>query len=417
MPPKKNNRKAKKQAARKSDDLMEVTRLLKQLNQPKSQVTDLGRMLLSGGNAAAGLFGFPKIFGKGDYTMTNTMWNASQQVPMMHSSKETMTLRHREYIGDVVMNGPTFVQTTYPINPGLATTFPYLSSVAECFQEYRFKGLVFEYKSTSATALTSGTNTAMGSIMLAASYRADAPAFINKQQLLNEMWSVDIVPSACGVLPIECAPAENPLSKQYVRTAGIVSGDVKMYDLATVTVATQGGQSGQSNIVGELWASYEIELSKPQLAATIAPTQVPTSVFVTATWRNALPFANMAPIAGNTLYGVSVSGGNTINFNANVPLGIYSVTINIFGATNATIAVPAVTFTGSVRLANPISIPAVPITPGGAFGVSSQLFYQTYYIYVGGAGTVVANGAGVYPTGSGLSTVWVTPCGATNIYS
>jgi hypothetical protein len=416
MPPKKTKRSKAPKQNTKTNELQEVTRLLKLMNKPKNEVTDLGRALLGGGNALSGLFGFPKIFGKGDYTMSNTMWNASSQVPVMHSSSESMTLRHREYIGDVVMSGPTFTQTAYPINPGLAATFPYLSSVAECFQQYRFKGLVFEFKSTSAAAITSGTNTAMGSIMLAAQYRADALPFINKQQVLNEMWSVDIAPSSCGMLPIECSPEENTLSKQYVRTGGIAGGDVKMYDLATVYVATQGGQVGQSNIVGELWVTYEIELSKPCLASQISPTESPNAVFVTAATTNALPFNGMVPYAANTLLGITVTGGNTINFSATMAPGFYSITMYSFGTVAATLAFPAVTFTGSIRLANPSAIPAVATTPGGSTGVSGTQFYQTYYLFVGGAGTVTFGNTGVYP-GSTLNTfLWISPFGANGIY-
>lgn len=270
MPPKrKQTRKATKANKNKQSsnrDLAEVTRLLRNLNTPKNQVTDLGRMLLSGGNTVSSMFGFPKIFGSGDYTMQNTCWNASSQVPIMHSANESVVIKHREYIADISMAGAPFTLQTFNINPGLSASFPYLSAIASNFQQYRFKGLVFEFKTTSATALVSGTNTAMGSVMLAVQYRSDAPNFATKTQLLNEMWSVDTVPSTNVVLPVECAPAETVLTHQYIRTGGVGTGDIKMFDLGLLSVATQGGQSGQNNIVGELWVSYDVELFKPQLS-------------------------------------------------------------------------------------------------------------------------------------------------------
>lgn len=317
MPPKrktksKSSKKKISQNKTSSSELTKITQMLQNLNKPQNQVTDLGRMLLKGGNLASSMFGFPKIFGSGEYSMSNTCWSATSQVPIMHSSNESVRIKHREYIADISMAGAPFAIAQYSINPGIATTFPYLSAVANNFQEYSFKGLVFEFKTTSATALVSGTNTAMGSVMLAAQYRADASAFINKTQLLNEMWSVDTVPSQNVVLPIECAPAETVLTKQYVRS-GTVTGDIKLYDLATLSVATFGGQSGQTNVVGELWVSYDVELAKPQLSSIASASSGQTAFYgVAATWTTTNLFGAMTASANSTIALNLLS--NTITF-------------------------------------------------------------------------------------------------------
>ncbi len=206
------------------------------------------------------------VFGMGAYKLrqNSVMDSISQQVPFMHSASESVVFRHREYIADV-SSSTSFSVVTYAVNPGLAATFPYLSAIAQNFQEYEFRGLVFEFKSLSADALNS-TNTALGSIALAVQYRADASAFIDKQQLLNEMWAVDGKPSIDILLPVECAPVENPLKMQYVRGAAVPSGqDTKLYDLAKLSVASYGSQAVA--VVGELWATYEVVLRKPQLSS------------------------------------------------------------------------------------------------------------------------------------------------------
>jgi hypothetical protein len=315
MPPKRRIKRAKSAPKQNknnvsSAELTQITKMLKNMNQPQSQVTDLGRMLLKGGNMASSMFGFPKIFGSGSYAMTNTLWNASQQVPIMHSSNESVRIKHREYIADVSMVGPNYTAVTYAVNPGLSTAFPYLSAVAANFQEYSFKGLVYEFKTTSATSLTTGTNTAMGSVMLAAQYRADAPSFTSKTQLLNEMWSVDTVPSSSIVLPVECAPAETVLPMQYVRT-GSVTGDIKLFDLATITVATQGGQSGQNNVVGELWVSYDVELRKPQVSSLSGGATGSVFEAIGNTWTTASLFNSFLPAASSTL-NVTLSGNSIV---------------------------------------------------------------------------------------------------------
>jgi len=262
-----------KGTAKGGTSLGEITNMMAKLSTPKSQTTDLGRMLLHGGNMLGGLVGLPKIFGSGSYALEqNSLWNAGQQVPSMHSENETITLRHREYIADVSIAGVVYASTVYAINPGLPATFPFLSTIAQNFQEYSFKGLVFEYKSTSADSLATGTNTAMGSVLLAVQYRADAPTLSSKTALLNEMWSADSKPSNDALMPVECAPDENPFKIQYVRGAGAIAGDIKMYDIGNLTVATAGGQAGQTNVVGELWASYEVQLRKPQIYQNIGQT-------------------------------------------------------------------------------------------------------------------------------------------------
>lgn len=55
----------------------------------------------------------------------------------------------------------TFNYSTWQLNPGQKSLFPWLAGIASNFESYKFHGLVFEYKSMSADALNS-TNTALG---------------------------------------------------------------------------------------------------------------------------------------------------------------------------------------------------------------------------------------------------------------
>jgi len=392
MPPKQQQRRAKKTkvASSHAAELARITKQLAALNKPKNQVTDLGRVLLNGGNAVSSMFGFPKVFGSGSYTMKNSLWDANAQVPVMHSSNESVRFKHREYIGDVAMAGPAYTSRTYNVNPGLPQTFPYLSSIASCFQEYSFKGLVFEYKTTSATALASGTNTAMGSVMLAAQYRSDAAPFVGKQALLNEMWSVDTVPSQNVILPIECAPEESVMDKQYIRQ-GPVTGDIKMFDLCSVTIATQGGQTGQTNVIGELWVSYDVELKKPELSAAIggggfdlflsSSTAVPSN-----------PLAGMLPSVNNTIGGIIT--GNTYAFPQGAG-GYYSLYL-IFAGGSVAMSIPPTSY-NNCRLAA-----SIPATAPGNNATGTQGALQLI-VYISNASNVIASivfGSGTFPTGS-----------------
>jgi hypothetical protein len=232
-------------------------------------VGGLATRSLAGAYAGAQVAGqFSKVLGLGAYRMQKnslmTTGRTSSQVPVMHSARDGVRIRHREFIGDI-SSSSTFNNTTYVVNPGIAATFPWLAAIAQNFEEYKFEGLVFEFKSTSADALNS-TNTALGTVIAAAEYNSAATAYINKQQMENSMWAVSTKPSCDMMIPIECAPNQNPMSSQYVRVGDVPSGqDIRMYDLCNVQIATVGSQA--TAVVGELWASYDIVLYKPQMSS------------------------------------------------------------------------------------------------------------------------------------------------------
>lgn len=223
----------------------------------KREQTTLGSIGEFAGNTVS------KIFGLGAYSIRqNSLYDShtQSQVPFMHSTDESITLKHREYITDI-SSTTTFTATSYAINPGMLSTFPYLSSIAGNFQEYKFQGLNFEFKSTSANALNS-TNTALGYVALACQYRSDATTPATKTELMNITWSEDGKPSNDILLPVECKPTENAMPIQYVRQGSLPSNsDIKMFDLGKLVVATGGSQAAA--VVGELWATYEIKLYKP----------------------------------------------------------------------------------------------------------------------------------------------------------
>lgn len=203
---------------------------------------------------------FKDILGWGDYSVNrNTIMGG--QVPTMHGSSETIRIKHREYIGDVSMT-PTFSITQYAVNPGLSPLFPWLSQVAQNFQEYDIAGMVFDYVPTSSS-LSTVTSPALGSVTMAAQYRADLPAYNTKLTMLNSEFSVDGRPSDNILFPIECSPKEKPLNIQYIRSTALTgSQDPKFYDLCTLNIATSGG-AATPYVAGELWVTYDILLYKP----------------------------------------------------------------------------------------------------------------------------------------------------------
>lgn len=205
-----------------------------------------------------------KITGLGEYKIQGNSLLHGSQVPAMHSAKDGFRIRHREYIGDI-SSSIAFANSSYEVNPGLDETFPWLSSIAQNFEEYSIEGMIVEFKSTSADALNS-TNTALGTIVICAEYNVHQAAYVNKQQMENSLFCVSGKPSESLIMPIECDPKQNPFKIQYVRTGDVPSGqDKRLYDLCNFQVASVGSQAAA--VVGELWVSYDIVLRKPQLSS------------------------------------------------------------------------------------------------------------------------------------------------------
>lgn len=222
--------------------------------------------VIGGGLADAGHRLFKTITGVGDYKVdSNTLM--SDSVPIFNNSNRTVRVKHREFIGDVISGAAnTFNIQAFPINPGLNNTFPWLANVAAQYEEYKIKGMIFEFKTMSADALNS-TNTALGQVILATQYNVLSAAFASKQQMENYEFACSTKPSMSVIHPIECEPHETPLTELFVRnvnTTLLSNSDLRLYDFGNFYIATNGLQAANVNL-GELWVSYDIEFFKPKI--------------------------------------------------------------------------------------------------------------------------------------------------------
>lgn len=211
--------------------------------------------------------------GSGDYTVkSNTIVSnslrASTSIPMMHKTNQTITVRHREFLCSLNGSAAFNVQRFFLLQPADGNTFPWLSTLAAKFQQYKFKGLVFHYIPTSGMAVSS-TNSALGTVMMQTSYRANEEQPASKQEMMNEYWACEASPAESFCHPIECDPAENPFAIHYTRTKPVPASDSQlMYDVGKLFVAVQGQQG--NNVLGDLWVSYEVELSKPIIESNVS---------------------------------------------------------------------------------------------------------------------------------------------------
>lgn len=255
------------------------------------------------GGAIGGLLHYPaKLFGSGDYEISpskplsyNTLVNSTQIPDFISYKNDFIRIKHHEYIGDIYTSATigAFDIQSFPLNPGLSATFPYLGELTGgMFQQYRLNGVLFSYCSRSSDALNS-TNTALGSVILATEYDSLDAEFVNRQEMENSQYSVSCKPSQNCVHGIECARNQTSVSELYMRSGAVPSGgDIRLYDHARFSIATQGFQAASINI-GSLYITYDISFLKP--------IQPPPGFFTKQTMIFLSSPADATPLGGATI--------------------------------------------------------------------------------------------------------------------
>lgn len=219
-----------------------------------------------------------KVLGSGDYTLptrysvkVNSLLAPgtkfhTNDVPSFSGDGTVTRITHQEYIQDIT-SSTTFNVTNWLINPGNPALFPWLSNIAVSFEEFEFKGLIFMFKSTSATAVGS-TNTGLGSLIMATEYDVVDPNYATKVEMETSDFAVSGVPCSNYLHPVECDMKQNVLGRMFVNTATTTAGypdDPRFSALGNFQLATVGMQSASN--IGELWVAYDVELRKPQIVA------------------------------------------------------------------------------------------------------------------------------------------------------
>lgn len=174
-------------------------------------------------------------------------------------------IRHAEYITNVP-SATGFSLATFPLNPGMSATFPWLSRIAQNFEEWVPKGIFFEFRTTSSdTLVTASTSPSLGQISMATQYNALDTNFQNNIQLLNYENASTTKPSRNLKHMVECKRSQTVMDEMYIRTGAIPpNADLRLYDLGKTSVSASGMQV-QGSPMGQLWVSYEIELRKPRI--------------------------------------------------------------------------------------------------------------------------------------------------------
>jgi len=182
--------------------------------------------------------------------------------------RKRILISESEFISEIaVANEPNFnVALNLPINPGQASTFPWLSTIAKQYEKYCFKSLQFVYK--PEVTQYNPTSSAVGKVMLSCDYDASDSPPNSKQQVEDTDPHADCMPYERMSLFLNPDELHKNSDAKFVRPAGLPgSSDIKTYDCGNLYVSNQG-QTGNGVNLGELHVVYTVELSVPVLEST-----------------------------------------------------------------------------------------------------------------------------------------------------
>ena len=349
--------------------------------------------------------GVSNVVGFGEYNViANSVMaqlDEGVQIPAFGNMSMATIVSHRSYVQDIVTPAtPTaFNVTSFRINPANSSLFPWLSTLANSYEQYQIIGCVLQYKSLSSD---SASSLALGSITMATKYEANEPAFVSKAEMENSQYCVSGRPCSDLIHILECDPSVMSDPIKYNLQSGIypVGKDPRLYDVGSFQIATNGLPSSAGQVLGELWITYQVALYRPILN-TLAATDHFTLAAGSVSTPNALfttSSVGLAPDAGSTL-GCTVVGSNLI-FPPGLVSGTYVVDALWAGALTAIAVNLAPTLTNC--------------TTGGVHshlewpGATSVYQTGTYYVRITGAGAKMNFATGTPTLPSSLTAVNLT---------
>lgn len=190
---------------------------------------------------------------------------------LSNGNRGGIVITHREYVRDITPSN-AFTKWDFPINPGLGITFPWLAQMAESYEEYAIRAMIFEYKSLcSDTVISGGVSAGMGSVIMATNYNCNNDPFVDKRTMENYDGSSGKKPSQSSIHIVDVRKSSTPAGvNRWVRTGGTKPNeDKRLYDVGTFSIATVGQDANTSGTIGELWVAYEVEFFKPKYSGSI----------------------------------------------------------------------------------------------------------------------------------------------------
>jgi len=324
-------------------------------------------------------------------------------------------VNHREYLGEIGAS-VAFQTASFSLNPGLPGTFPWLSRIANSFEEWKPRKMNFLFKTECSDVIVTGSTStgALGSVVMATEYNPYNGTFGSKAAMENYDGATSGKPSVSQLHKVQTNPHKNPEGIFYVRNASTATtgvADIRLYDLGVFQIAVSGmpNTGGQ---IGELWCNYSIEFLKPRMPEGLAdPDPLMEHYIVATTGGMGYAGATMLPA---TPFGTSVTSelipqGNSTLAQTDAPSGVVPIQTGLIsgGQSTSTAVVPVLVAQPQIYvLVNGVSTLVTPYTPSGALGATAA---NTYYFPPGiSSGNYLVSYGALYASTGTVTSVTVT---------
>ena len=262
----------------------------------------------------------------------------SSTAPDIRATRESCRVVHRELVASITGEATTAfsVDTALALNPGLAASFPWLSSIAVNWEQYHFNKLKACYytRCSSATA---------GSVIIAPDY--DAADFPPTTELVVSTY-MDAAEDAPWK-DIHCILKESAMhamgSRKYVRNVAVAANqDIKTYDVGNLYACTVDSAAAAG--WGKLWLEYDCTFYSPQINPQGNTAQfihisgvTPTSASLLGTQTTVSASAvNPASVSGEIVTFLT-AGTYLVNYYANAATSVTIASVPTVGAGGALI--------------------------------------------------------------------------------
>jgi len=249
--------------------------------------------------------------------------------PRMRNTQRGVVVSHSEMVGPLISSGTTltFDCHGYRLNPGVTSLFPWVSTIANNYEKYRFTMLKFHYVPICATSTA-------GRIGIGIDYDSTDVVPFNRQEFFSLSSHSEVAPWQNTELAIKC---DNTF--RFTGTHSVA--DSKLIDLGQLVAYSD--QVVSTNVVlGDIYVSYVVEFIEPQQA-----------LMATQGFKNPGSLTvgtQFSSLSTSTVYGPFVSQGLVASSSANLQmtlgLGTYVILINTNWSSGTATITPTIS-TGS----------------------------------------------------------------------
>jgi hypothetical protein len=261
--------------------------------------------------------------------------------PSMASGKDSVVVKHSELLGNVWGTDLFSINATVPMNPGVGSTFPWLSQIARNFEMYKFRKLRVRYVPRCATTQTGGLYLAVDP------KSSDSPP---TSEVIMGSYSVMIEDAPWKEMVLDVPSDVLDASKyKYIRTTTLGVNDVaSLYDIGRFYVGVVG--FGGNFVAGKVFFEYEVELHRPALS--------PQGNIESGSVDNGgggatagIPFGVVPAFFGTLINNVSTTSSQYIALQSMVTGAEYAVCFEIVGTGISALGFALINFTAKTTQA------------------------------------------------------------------